>query len=93
VLGKLGFDEEIIMQNFNYRRVQSFVKLAIAFVKLGQEILKLLNMAFNYYINKKNRTLCPPVQDGYQNLKLNHIPGCLCLIEKQFNTDCLLNLQ
>jgi hypothetical protein len=53
VLGKLDFDEEIIMKNINYRRVQLLVKLATAFVKLGQEILKLLDMAFNYYANKK----------------------------------------
>jgi hypothetical protein len=36
------------MNMFNYRLVQKYAKLAILFVKLAQEILKLLSMAFNY---------------------------------------------
>lgn len=39
------------MKKFNYRLVQERVLLAIAFVKLAQEILVLLNMAFNYKTN------------------------------------------
>lgn len=37
-----------------YRLVQLRVNLVIAFVKLGQEILELLNMAFNYTNSKFN---------------------------------------
>lgn len=36
------------MKNLNYRLVQKLLKLAILIVKLVQEILKLLSMAFNY---------------------------------------------
>jgi hypothetical protein len=36
------------MKKFNYRLVQERVYLAIALVKLAQEVLELLNMAFNY---------------------------------------------
>lgn len=36
------------MKMINYRLVQRHLKLAILVVKLGQEILKLLSMAFNY---------------------------------------------
>ena len=36
------------MKMINYRLVQKHLKLAILMVKLGQEILKLLSMAFNY---------------------------------------------
>lgn len=36
------------MRNLNYRLVQKCVKLAILIVKLAQEILELLSIAFNY---------------------------------------------
>lgn len=36
------------MKKIDYRLVQERVYLAIALVKLAQEVLKLLNMAFNY---------------------------------------------
>lgn len=36
------------MNKFNYRLVQERVYLAIAFIKLAQEILAFLNMVFNY---------------------------------------------
>lgn len=36
------------MKNNKYRLAQKYVKLAILIVKLAQEILKLLGMAFNY---------------------------------------------
>lgn len=38
----------------NYRLVQERVWIAIALVKLAQEILELLNMAFNYNTNSIN---------------------------------------
>lgn len=40
------------MKKINYRLVQERVYLAIALIKLAQEILTLLNMAFNYLTNK-----------------------------------------
>lgn len=42
------FDKEIIMKKINYRLAQKRVKLVILIVKLAQEVLKLLSMAFNY---------------------------------------------
>lgn len=39
------------MNKINYRLVQERVYLAIALVKLAQEVLLLLNMAFNYKTN------------------------------------------
>jgi hypothetical protein len=36
------------MKKFNYRLVQKRVELTISIVMLAQEILKLLNMTFNY---------------------------------------------
>jgi len=43
------------MKKINYRLVQERVYLAIALVKLAQEVLVLLNMAFNYKINASTR--------------------------------------
>lgn len=40
------------MKKFNYRLVRERVYLAIALIKLAQEVLELLNMAFNYLTNK-----------------------------------------
>jgi hypothetical protein len=54
-LGTPDFDEEIIMKNINYRLVRERVYLAIALIKLAQELLTLLNMAFNYHPSKCTR--------------------------------------
>lgn len=43
------------MKKFNYRLVRERVYLAIALVKLAQEVLVLLNMAFNYKTNASPR--------------------------------------
>tara|TARA_R110001583_G_scaffold192285_1_gene358606 strand:+ start:1334 stop:1486 length:153 start_codon:yes stop_codon:yes gene_type:complete len=46
---------KIVMKKINYRLVQERVYLAIALVKLAQEVLVLLNMAFNYKTNVSPR--------------------------------------
>lgn len=43
------------MKNINYRLVRERIYLAIALIKLAQELLTLLNMAFNYCKEKEYR--------------------------------------
>lgn len=52
-LGTPDLDGEIIMKNINYCLVLKRIRLAIALIKLMQELLTLLNMVFNYYPYKK----------------------------------------
>ena len=56
------------MNNYNYRLVRERVYLAIAVVKLAQEIVQLLNMAFNYYTSD-TKHVCQPQQHGYRNFR------------------------